>query len=126
MKHLFENWRKFINETRVPDANAVLVIKPSDIHGKGIFAAEHIPKDTDLGITSIRNGGQNWVIPPLGRWHNHSEQPTCRSVASAPIEGEKYTRTLITDRDIEPGEEITVDYRLQPDMEQPGAWAIQE
>ena len=126
MKLLFENWRKFINEERVVDANAMLIIKPSNIHGDGIFAAERIPKDTDLGITSIRNGGNNWVIPPLGRWHNHSEQPTCYSVASAPIEGEKYTRNLFTKKDIEPGEEITVDYRLQPDMEQPGQWAINE
>ena len=108
----------------MPNANAVLVIKPSKIHGKGIFAGERIPKGTNLGITSIRSGGDNWSIPPLGRWHNHSEQPTCVSVASAPIEEEKYTRTLIAERDIEPGEEITVDYRLQPDMEQPGKWAI--
>ena len=35
-----------------------------------------------------------------------------------------YTRNLIASRDIEPGEEITVNYRLQPDLEQPGAWAI--
>ena len=122
MKLIFENWRSFINESYVPDANAMLIIKPSNIHGKGIFAAERIPKDTDLGITSIRNGGSNWVITPLGKWHNHAEQPTCYSVASAPIEGERYNRTLFTKRDLKPGEEITVDYRLQPEMEQPEDW----
>ena len=126
MNLLFENWRKFLTESRVPDANVILVIRPSKIHGKGIFAGQRIPKDTKLGITAVRNGGQNWNIPPLGRWHNHSEKPTCHSVPSAPVESEKYTRTLVANRDIMPGEEITVDYRLQPEMEQPGQWAIRE
>tara|TARA_Y100001963_G_scaffold142253_1_gene211523 strand:- start:164 stop:547 length:384 start_codon:yes stop_codon:yes gene_type:complete len=126
VKLLLENWRQYLNEhASVPDANVALFIKPSDIHGKGIFAGEYIPEGTQIGITAIRNGGDNWVLPTLGRWHNHSEEPTCYSVISAPIEGEKYTRTMIAGRNILPGEEITVDYREQPEMEQPGNWAIQ-
>ena len=124
MKLLFENWRGFLKESHVPDANVVLVIRPSDIHGKGIFAKEHIPRGTNLGISAVRHGGDEWTIPPLGRWHNHSEQPTCASVADAPIEGKKYTRRLVASRDISPDEEITTDYRTQPEMEQPGRWRI--
>ena len=125
MKLLLENWRTYLNEsTSVPDVAVKLYIKPSDIHGHGIFAGEQIPKGTKIGITAIRNGGDNWELPPLGRWHNHSEEPTCFSVTDAPIEGETYTRTMIAGRNILPDEEITVDYRQQPDMEQPGNWAI--
>tara|TARA_R110000824_G_scaffold36415_9_gene113320 strand:- start:415 stop:798 length:384 start_codon:yes stop_codon:yes gene_type:complete len=126
MKLLLENWRGYLNENAsVPDVNVTLFIKPSDIHGKGVFAGEQIPKGAELGVTAIRNGGDNWILPPLGRWHNHSEEPTCCSALDAPIEGEKYTRTMIARRNILPGEEITVDYREQPDMEQPGNWAWQ-
>ena len=123
MKLLFEVWRKFINENQVPNTRVFVIIKPSDIHGKGVFAGEYIPKGTEIGITAIRNGEKNWQIPILGKFHNHSEKPTCCSVASAPIEEKKYTRMLVADRDIFPDEELTVDYRLQPDLEQPGSWA---
>ena len=125
MKLLFENWRKYLNESHVPDTNVVLIIKPSDIHGKGIFAGEHVSKGTELGISHVRRGGDNWDIPPLGKYHNHSDQPNCVSVADAPLEGEKYSRKMVASRDIPAGEEVTVDYKLQPDLEQPGEWAIQ-
>jgi len=125
MKLLFENWRKYLNESHVPDTNVILIIKPSDIHGKGVFAGQHISKGTELGVSSRRHGGDNWDIPPLGKWHNHSDQPSCVNVADAPIEGEKYTRKLVAGRDISPDEEITTDYRLQPDLEQPGEWTLQ-
>ena len=39
---------------------------------------------------------------------------------------EDYSREekLTPTKDIEPDEEITVDYKLQPDLEQPGQWTI--
>ena len=129
MKILFENWRKFIDEACCPDkisgSNVDLRLKPSKIHGKGIFAGEKIAKGTDLGTSHIRKNGM-WTIPDLGRWHNHSDNPTCHNTLDGSMESKTYTRNLIASRDIEPGEEITVNYTLQPDLEQPGRWAIKE
>jgi len=123
MKLLFENWRRYLTEGEVPNVNVVLHIKPSKIHGKGIFAGEPIPKGTDLGMSYIKNGEDNQNLPILGRYHNHSESPSCYSALEGTPEKKMYIRKLISMRDIEPGEEITVDYRLQPDLEQPGQWA---
>ena len=127
MKLLFENWRKFVNEAccpdKVPGASVDLRLKPSEIHGKGIFAGEKIPKGTDLGTSHIRKNGM-WIIPGLCRLHNHSDSPNCHNTLDGSMQDKTYTRNLIASRDIEPGEEITVNYRLQPDLEQPGQWAI--
>jgi len=127
MKLLFENWRNFINEEHISDMecrdlNVVLYVKPSNIHGKGIFAGEHIPKGTEVGISHTRRG-DGWDIPPLGRYHNHSDEANCASVADGPLEKKNYSRRMIAARDISEGEELTTNYRLQPDMEQPGHWA---
>jgi len=129
MKLLLENWRKYVNEAgrpdKVPGANVDLHIKPSEIHGKGIFADQRILKGTDLGISHVRKNGM-WTIPDLGRWHNHSDNPSCHNILDGSMKDKTYTRNLITSRDIEPGEEITADYRFQPDLEQPGQWALKE
>ena len=124
MKLLIENWRKFLKEEKVPDVNVILFIKPSDIHGKGIFAGEMIPQGTELGISHMRDGGDNFTIPTFGRLHNHSETPNCASILEGSPEEKVYIRKLVAIKDIEPDEEITVDYKLQPDLEQPGQWTI--
>ena len=49
----------------------------------------------------------------LGMYHNHSTKPNSRSVKIG------NSRYLITSKDIKTGEEITVDYRQQPELEQP-------
>lgn len=129
MKKLFENWRKYVNESccpdKVSDTNVDLRLKASEIHGKGIFAGEKIAKGADLGTSHIRKNGM-WTIPDLGRWHNHSDNPSCHNTLNGSMKDKTYTRNLVASRDIEPGEEITVNYRLQPDLEQPGQWAIKE
>ena len=72
-----------------------------------------MPKGTDLGIAHIKQP-EGYDITPLGRYHNHSATPNCASILNG------NNRHLVTLRDIEPDEEITVDYTLQPDLEQPG------
>ena len=121
---LAEELNFLLKEDKVPDVNVILYFKPSKIHGKGIFAGELIPKGTDLGVSHMRNGGNNWIIPDFGRYHNHSESPNCRSAAEGALEDNIYIRKLIALDDIGPDEEITVDYRLQPELEQPEQWAI--
>ena len=121
---LAEELNFLLKEDKVPDVNVILYFKPSKIHGKGIFAGELIPKGADLGVSHMRNGGDNWIIPDFGRYHNHSEAPNCRSALEGSPEDNTYIRKLIALEDIGPDEEITVDYRLQPELEQPGQWVI--
>ena len=90
-----------------------LSIEKSPIHGVGIFAQDHIPNGTHLGAAQIRRSDGGYNVTQLGKNHNHSETPTCRNE----LVGD--TRHLITTQDLAPGDEVTVDYRLQPELEQP-------
>jgi len=73
-----------------------------------------LPKDTAIGVAHYWNGGRWNTTSDLGRYHNHSTQPSCRNITIGSY------RYLIALRDLKPGDEVTVDYRLQPDLEQPG------
>jgi hypothetical protein len=88
-------------------------IRPSPIHGVGIFVITYTPADSDLGVaqTMRHDGGHD--ITQLGRYHNHSTEPSCHNR----LVGNE--RHLFTSRDMEPGEEVTVDYRQQQNLEQP-------
>ena len=113
MKLLLENWRRFINEEVVTSTEVSLYLAPSPIHGNGVFTGKHMPKGTDLGIAHTKHG-ESYDITPLGKHHNHSYEPNCASVLNGG------SRHLVALRDMEPDEEITVDYTLQQDLEQPG------
>ena len=113
MKLLLENWRRFINEEVVTTTEVSLYLAPSPIHGNGVFTGKHMPKGTDLGIAHTKQG-EGYDITPLGKYHNHSATPNCANILNGK------NRHLVALRDIGPDEEITVDYTLQPDLEQPG------
>ena len=51
-------------------------IKPSFIHGLGLFATREIKKDTELGISHITVDDTLYRLP-LGAFINHSEDPNC-------------------------------------------------
>ena len=112
MKLLFENWRQYLKEEKISSTNITLFIKPSPIHGLGVFSGEHISKGTDLGVAQIKQGA-DYKVTPLGKYHNHSSEPSCINVSNG------NERHLVTSRDLEPNEEITINYILQPDLEQP-------
>jgi SET domain-containing protein len=101
---------------------------PSKIAGIGLFATEFIPKDTKiwefapnldlvledlsvfprllqdyLGTYCYMNRGRYILCADHTRFFNHAEEPSCRDDA----EGE----CMYAVRDIEPGEELTTDYR---------------
>lgn len=67
-----------------------LTVKPSPIHGLGIFAQQNIPINTVLGIShasfdrySASNAERyhlNFIRTPLGGFINHSETPNCIKV----------------------------------------------
>ena len=97
----------------------LIEVRPSPIHGHGLFAASPIPADTFLGcydgplVYDEADDGEHvlWILEDDGsgygidgknelRYVNHSRQ------ANAVF----YEEELYTLRDIEPGEEITHDY----------------
>ena len=103
--------RRIIREAVVLSSR--LTFGKSTIHGTGIFVQESLPAGTDLGPAQIRQTDGSWIITELGKYHNHSAVPTCRNQLVG------NTRHLITQRELLPGDEVTIDYRLQPELEQP-------
>ena len=95
-----------------------LTIKESDIEGLGLFTTKKIPKDTNLGVTHINSSLdiENTIRTPLGGFYNHSENPNCKKKVSVTerVQGNSndlfVQYELITIRDIEEGEELTVFY----------------
>lgn len=86
-----------------------IYIDKSDIEGQGVFAKKDFTEGHMIGI-GHKNGQP---VTELGRKHNHSEKPNSESIL---IGDARYIKTL---RPLKKGEEITVDYRKQPELEQP-------
>jgi SET domain-containing protein len=87
-----------------------LTIKPSKIEGLGLFAVKPIVKRLCLGVTHIENVDffDGWIRTPLGGFINHSDTPNCEIVHSEMFP----QKLLLTLRDIEPLEELTVTYTM--------------
>ncbi len=113
------------------------LVRNSGIHGRGVFAAETIPKGTviveykgqrsswdeamarpdsdpdDVAHTFLFQLDDGRVIDArvrgnAARWINHSCDPNCRTVE------DEHGRVFIeATRKIRPGEELAYDYRLQ-------------
>lgn len=87
-----------------------LSVKKSNIQGKGLFIDQPVKKGEIIGLAHVNNQ----ATPVVGKYHNHSEEnPTAVNVQ----QGNK--RYLVAAADLMPGTEITTNYRLQPDLEQP-------
>ena len=89
-----------------------LHLKDSPIEGVGVFAAEDIARGTNIGISHL-TAGNSFIPTNLGAFHNHSDKPNAGNVLRRGV------RRLFALEDISAGDEITVDYRQQPDLEQP-------
>ena len=85
-----------------------LTIMPSKIEGLGLFTLKEIDNNTTLGMTHYYFPEQpnGYLRTPLGGFINHSNKPNCALYTVGP---KKY---LVTERDIEPGEELTVTYTM--------------
>ena len=87
----------------------------SDIHGQGIIASAFIQKHERIGKAYDLMGQVNdWHIAsktfPLGKWHNHSDNPNCYSK----VEGtEVYFYALSS---IAKGQEIVCNYQSHRDI----------
>jgi len=95
------------------DAGKDFVIQKSDIQGMGAFTDRDFRQGEEVGVCHVRKPESGWDVTELGRYHNHSEEPSCANVMDGNV------RRLHTLRDLPVGTEITVDYREQPDLEQP-------
>jgi len=93
-----------------------LILKPSSIHGIGVFAEDYLPKEFSFGIShyKILQEGLGFnkdivVRTPLGGFINHSENPNMRLVG---LGNEKTCMIFnpIALRDIKEGEELTLNY----------------
>jgi SET domain len=86
-------------------------VKKSTIPGanKGLFSKTPIKQGKLIGLAHENNQ----PVGTLGNMHNHSETPNMQSVK---VGNQRY---VYATRDIQPGEELTTNYRLQPELEQP-------
>ena len=88
-----------------------VVVKPSKIEGadKGLFSNQGFRKNQLIGLA--HKDGQ--PVGKIGNMHNHSDEPNMYSIKKG------NQRYVYAKRDIQPGEELTTDYRQQPELEQP-------
>ena len=101
------NTTRIISERRIevtyrplPDN---LELRPSEIHGYGVFALEDISAGQMLGLSHIQS--PELIRTPLGGYINHSMNPNCIRI----LEGNRWYLQSIAD--ISEGEEITLMYK---------------
>jgi len=93
-----------------------LFIKESRIDGQGLYTKKKLTKDTNLGLSHVALG-KLILRTPMGGFINHSDKPNCVKVESVirqrvtPLYDHDFTKwDLVTIKDIEAGEELTVRY----------------
>ena len=103
-------------------ANKKYYTGKSKIQGKGAFAKQSLKPGDFIGkVHTINQPYVDYDFTDLGRNHNHSENPNVQNV----LVGNE--RHLVATKPIKKGQELTSNYRLQPDLEQPedfkkGGW----
>ena len=85
-------------------------IKESPVDGHGIFAAQDIEENKDLGSTHIKVPMiLTYIRTPLGGFINHSDEPNC--FLDCTQDWDDYlVFNIITKRSIAKGEELLLDY----------------
>jgi len=84
---------------------------PSRIHGTGLFADTSFMPGKMIGMSHMNDQ----MVGDIGNY-NHSDMPNAFSIKQG---NSRYIAPL---RQIQKGEEITLDYRQQPELEQPEAF----
>ena len=83
----------------------------SHIHGVGVFTPMNLKIGDIIGVSHAYYDGF-WYMTTHG-YYNHSESPNCV------VETRDNINLIIAKVNIMRGEELTVDYREQPYLEQP-------
>ena len=84
-----------------------LTIKTSGVHGLGLFADQKVMQGTNFGVSHYKFNG-NIIRTPLGGFINFSNTP---NVIKVELQDNQYKKwNLVTLKDIEEGEEITIRY----------------
>tara|TARA_B100000287_G_C20304969_1_gene651452 strand:- start:95 stop:451 length:357 start_codon:yes stop_codon:yes gene_type:complete len=106
----------------IPQKDSERFWKIKDVHdgrGFGVYADRFIEENEVIGDTHYILGSMAIAITELGRFHNHSEEPNCE------ITYGMHNIELSAIRDIEKGDEITVnyvDYEMIQNIEKPNNW----
>ena len=95
-----------------------VTIKKSNVDGLGLFAVEHIERETVLGVSHVTNINfeNGYIRTPLGGFVNHSQEPNCMFFNEQnkfpPIAKDGVCVYLKTIKDVSEGEELLVQYSL--------------
>lgn len=81
----------------------------SKIHGNGMFTTKPYKKGEVIGLAHENDE----ATTELGKLHNHADSPSAENIKK----GNK--RYLVAASDLPAGTEVTTNYRLQPELEQP-------
>jgi len=81
---------------------------------------KNLDENETVGLLHTINSPKDYIFTELGRLHNHSEEPNCHNEL---INNQRF---LVASKPINTGDELTTNYRLQPDLEQPEDWTINE
>ena len=93
-----------------------LFIDESSIDGQGLYTNVKLAEGTNLGMSHIELG-KLMLRTPMGGFINHSDKPNCVKIESVtrqrvtPLYDHDFTKwDLVTIKNIEAGEELTVQY----------------
>jgi len=93
-----------------------LFIEESGINGQGLHTNVKLAEGTNLGMSHIEVG-KLLLRTPMGGFINHSDKPNCVKIESVtlqrvnPLYDHNFTKwDLVTIKDIEVGEELTMQY----------------
>ena len=85
-----------------------------DNKGRGLYATKDIKEGSDLGISHVydKRFPDGYIRLPIGAFINHHEMPNCKAIVaeSDPFLGKLKHIRIISIKDIEKDEEITLDY----------------
>ena len=93
-----------------------LFIDESGIDGQGLHTNIKLSEGTNLGMSHVELG-KMMIRTPMGGFINHSDKPNCVKIEAVtrervtPLYDHDFTKwDLVTIKDIEAGEELTVQY----------------
>ena len=90
-----------------------IYIAKSNIHGQGVFSTGSLKEGDIVGVSHVTYDRVWYQVFPIGIFYNHSITPNCI------VTTDDNVNLVVTNRDIEKDEELTVDYTKQLHLEQP-------